>query len=69
MLTEHVEDRRVAFQTRRMQRQPVKQMIDPREATGRIFKRNPADNAVNFIAELKQVLGQITAVLSGESGD
>jgi hypothetical protein len=52
-----------------MQCHPVKQMLELREASGRVFKSNSAHQAMNLVAQFQKVLGEVTAVLSRNPGD
>src|SRR5690349_4708896 len=59
----------VTFQSRGMQRDAVEQMLNPIEATLRIFQGHTSNKSVNLVFEIEEHLSKITAVLSGQSGN
>ena len=63
---EHVEDAGVALQGGRMQVEAVDEVVDAEEAVLGVFEGDAADHAVDFIAFLKQELGEVGAVLAGD---
>ena len=62
--TENIKNASVALEICCVQRQAVKDAFEACKASFRIFKRDTADDAVNFVAEIEQMLGQIAAILA-----
>jgi hypothetical protein len=52
-----------------VQRDAIQNVGKTAESRFRRFEGDTAHDAVNFIAETQQVIGEITAVLAGNSGD
>src|ERR1051326_6402596 len=68
MLADDAENARITFQARGMQCDSVEEVLNAIEAPLRIFQRDPANQAMNFIIVAEQKFSQITAVLTGEPG-
>jgi hypothetical protein len=51
-----------------VQRDAIQDVGQPAESCFGGFEGDTAHQAVNFIAETQQVIGQVTAVLSGNTG-
>ncbi len=67
--TEDVKDARIAFNTRRMKLKPIKQMRDATKPSLRIFHPDAAHQAVNLVAEIQKMFGQIASVLARDARD
>jgi hypothetical protein len=52
-----------------MEGDTLKQMIEAGETARWIFQRNAPNDAINFVTEFKEMLGQVTTVLPGDAGD
>ena len=52
-----------------MECQIVEQVSNATKPALRIFESNPPNQPVNFVSERKQVLRQVTSILSGNAGD
>src|ERR1700752_198501 len=68
-LSYHSEDGWVTFKTRGVKLQSIEQMRDPVETSLRIFECDAPDQPVHLVTVLKQILGQVTAILACDSGD
>src|SRR2546423_10760018 len=66
---ENVKDGGIALKRRRVQRQLVEQMRNSGEAPGRIFEGDPAHQTMHFVAQAKQIFGEVASVLAGNAGD
>src|SRR6185369_16763814 len=69
VLAENVKDAGVAFETGWMQCDAIQQMGDAAEPRLRYFEGHAADQPVYFIAQTQQVIGEVTAILTGNSGN
>ena len=66
---EDVKNAGVAFEAARMQRDSILEMSNPPQTLFGLFERYSSDDSVNLVAQMKQVFGQIAAVLAGYAGD
>jgi hypothetical protein len=69
ILAANVEDRRIAFEARRVERKPVEDVLDPSEAARRVFQRHAPYNSVHLVTEGQQMFGQVTAILTCDACD
>src|SRR5438045_3877215 len=63
------ENARIAFQTSRVELDPIQQMCDARESALWIFQSHAPDDSMDLITQREQILRQITSVLGGDTGD
>jgi hypothetical protein len=64
-----LKDTGIAFQAAGMKRQPIQQMTDASKPALRIFEGHTTNDSMDFITERKQMLCQIAAILTGDTGD
>src|SRR5205809_1509768 len=64
-----VRNARIAFQTRRMQRDPIENVFNTTEAPHGILHSHTADKSVHLVAKRQKVFRQIASILAGDSRD
>src|SRR6185369_13711392 len=69
VFAEDVEDAGVALKTGRVQCDSVQEMCDAAEPRLRGFEGHAADQPVYFITQTQQVIGEVTAILTGNSSN
>src|SRR5207253_10973178 len=64
-LLHHINDRKLVQEIGLVQRDPVREVLDPLEALG----ARSTNNAMYFVAFVEQEFGEIAAVLAGDASD
>src|SRR6185437_4075555 len=64
-----VENAGVAFKAGRVQGDAVQQVLDAAEPRLGRFEGHAANQPVYFITQTQQVIGEVTAILTGDSSD
>jgi hypothetical protein len=69
VLAQDVKNTGITLETRRVQCYAIEQVTDATEPRVRGFECYSPDQSVYFVTETKQVIGQVAAVLAGDSRD
>src|ERR1044072_4587078 len=69
VFAEDVENTRITLETGRVQRDAVHQMIDAAEPRFRRFEGHTTDQPVHFITQTKEIIREVTTILTGNSSN
>src|SRR5919106_3835591 len=69
VFAEYVKYAGVTLETGRVKRYAIEYMSDAAESRPRRFQGHPAHQAMNFITQTQQVVGEVTPILAGNSSN
>src|ERR1044071_1824911 len=69
LMAEDLKYARIASDIGWVKHQPVAKVDDPPQPPFGFFQCHPTHDAVHFVSQIDQILGQITAVLARDAGD